>query len=218
MAEDRSALKGPLQLVYDLVKASVAVVLGAIVIAVAVINFQPLCNAAQQLLAKAGDARELEIAGFKVSLSEDSVAEALAAYAVNPGEISAEVTKAIRALRPDEYERLLDVGQLDGLCEYERPSAKMRGDVALDYTLAEKGLTWIADSPDTLASVSAYLAKKAAMDQSSENGRALSCYDMTLTELGRNVKTGLVQSFKTAFDPIRDHSEPTPVKREMAQK
>lgn len=217
MSDFHDSLKGLLQIVLDVVKVSVAVTLGVIVVVVAIGDFKSIRAASQQFLAKAGNARELEVAGFKVSLTEDTVTDALAEYAADPSQISPDVTSAIRALRPDEFARLMDVGQLDGLCQYARPSAKMRSDVALDYGLAEKGLTWIADSPDTLASVSAYLAEKAAEGDKSPNGRALSCYDMTLTELGRNVKTGLVQSFKNAFDPMRDRVEPTPVKREVAQ-
>ncbi len=218
MSNTRDQLKELLQIIFDCVKVSVAVVLGGLVIVVAVTDFKSIAAASQQLLAKAGNAKELEIAGFKVSLSEDAVSDALAEYAADPSEISPEVTNAIHALRPDEYARLMDVGQLDGLCEYARPSAKMREDVAIDYELAEKKLTWIADSPDTLANVRSYLAEKAAAGDASANGRALSCYDMTLTELGRNVKTALVQSFKNAFDPLRDRPAPAPVKREVAQK
>ncbi len=210
-------LKASLQVAFDFVKVSVALVLGGVIIAVAVADFKSISAASRQFLAKAGDARELDFAGFKVSLNEDSVTEALAEYAADPSEISPDVTEAIRALTPDEFARLMDVGQLDGLCQYQAPNAKMRADVALDYGLAEKGLTWIADSPDTLASVNAYLAEKAAEGDRGANGRALSCYAMTLTDLGRNVKTGLVQSFKTAFDPGRERSAPAPKRRDVAR-
>ncbi|WP_026605864.1 hypothetical protein [Methylocapsa acidiphila] len=210
MPDFQNRLNGFLQVVVNLVKVAVAVVLGAVVIGVAATDFKSITAASQQILAKASDARELDFAGFKLSLSESTVTEALAQYAADPSKISPEVTQAIRDLRPDEFARLMDVGQLDGLCRYQNPSARMLGDVALDYDLAAKGLTWIGDSPDTFASVEAYLAEKAAEGMPSPNGRPISCYQMTLTDLGRNVKTGLVQSFKKAFDPTDGWSAPSP--------
>lgn len=219
MSDSGNSSKGFLQVAFDLIKLAVASALGVIIIAVALINFQNISDAAQQLLAKAGRARDIDALGVKMSFNEDGLTDALESYVDKPGEISLEVIKVIRQLGAEEYERLMDVGQLDGLCEYDAPTYKVRGDLALDYKLQDElHLVSITKSPDVLDQVSSYLDQKAAEGQKSQNGRPIYCYDMTLTDLGRNVKTGLVQSFKTAFDGGRERSAPPPVSHEMAQK
>ena len=64
------------------------------------------------------------------------------------------------------------VGQLKNLCEFDNPSTEMRNDVVFDYGLRDKGLTKIEVNPD---------------------GYPRTCYDMTLTNDGYNVKTVLVK-------------------------
>ena len=88
-------------------------------------------------------------------------------------------------------------------CEFAKPSTEMRNDVALDYELRDKGLTNIAVNPATLESVRAELAKMVAQGKSLDNGYPRSCYDMTLTDDGYNVKTVLVKSLSAMFDKGR---------------
>ena len=95
------------------------------------------------------------------------------------------------------------VGQLKNLCEFENPSTEMRNDVALDYELRDKGLTKIEVNPATLESVRAELDQMKAQGKSLVNGYPRTCYDMTLTDDGYNVKTVLVKSLSATFDQGR---------------
>jgi hypothetical protein len=79
----------------------------------------------------------------------------------------------------------------------------MRDDVALDYELRDKGLTKIVVNPATLESVRAELAKMVAQGKSLDNGCPRTCYDMTLSDDGYNVKTVLVKSLSATFDKGR---------------
>ncbi|MGH6795420.1 MAG: hypothetical protein ACREDD_04660 [Methylocella sp.] len=110
------------------------------------------------------------------------------------------VLALIHGLDGKEFVRLMYVGQLKNLCEFENPSTEMRDDVVLDYELRDKGLTKIEDSPATLESVRAELAKMVAQGKSLDNGYPRTCYVMTLTADGDNVKTVLVKSLSAAFD------------------
>jgi hypothetical protein len=49
------------------------------------------------------------------------------------------ILELIHGLTAKEFVRLMYVGQLKNLCEFENPSAEMRSRVALDYELREKG-------------------------------------------------------------------------------
>ena len=79
-------------------------------------------------------------------------------------------------------------------------------DVALDYTLRDKGLTKIEISPATLESVRAEVAKTVAQEKGLDIGYPRACYDMTLTDDGYNVKTALVKHLSEAFDERRKAS------------
>ena len=114
------------------------------------------------------------------------------------------VLALIQGLDGKEFVRLMYVGQLKNLCEFENPTTEMRNDVALDYELRDKGLTKIEVSPATLESVRAELAKMVAQGKSLDNGYPRTCYDMTLTDDGYNVKTVLVKSLSATFDKGRN--------------
>ncbi len=151
-----------------------------------------------------------------VAISDKAAAEIVAPF--NPqfadggggsiGDNPEEVAKAIAKLEPEEFVRLMEVGLLDNLCEFERPTAKMRGDVALDYRLQEKGLVTVAKNEAKRAAIAA--------DPSPDIGRPFSCYDLYLTDLGRNVKTVVVQSFKSAFNFPRGQGEPAANSNKLA--
>jgi hypothetical protein len=57
------------------------------------------------------------------------------------------VLALIQGLDGKEFIRLMYVGQLKNLCEFENPSTEMRSDVALDCELRDKGLTKIGSTP-----------------------------------------------------------------------
>ncbi|MEJ0092066.1 MAG: hypothetical protein WDN46_01080 [Methylocella sp.] len=208
MAEINSDHRGAFDAALYFARASITVVASCVLLALFIIDFNAISDASQQLLRRAGSVTTLKVFGVELTLDEQAVSVALSEYADRPHRLSAEVAKVISKLKPSEFVRLMEVGQMSGLCEFERPSAKMRADVALDYGLQEKGLTKVADSLTTLADVVAYLEHSASEGLETPNGHPLSCYDLTLTDLGRDVKTALVQSFKSIFDPMHGRGEP----------
>jgi hypothetical protein len=60
-------------------------------------------------------------------------------------------------------------------------------------------LVKIENNAVTRDSVRAELAKLVAQGKTLDNGYPCTCYDMTLTDDGYNVKTALVDNFSTAF-------------------
>jgi hypothetical protein len=66
--------------------------------------------------------------------------------------------------------------------------------------LRDKGLTKIEVNPATLEAVRAKLDQMKTQGKSMENGYPRTCYDMTLTDDGYNVKTVLVKTLSATFD------------------
>jgi len=64
----------------------------------------------------------------------------------------------ILRLDSKEFVRLMYVGQLINLCEFDHPSSEMREDTALDYSLRDKGLVNIVVSPALLNQVRTEMA------------------------------------------------------------
>ena len=127
-----------------------------------------------------------------------AVDQALSLQNVAPDKKS-RVLPMIQRLDSKEFIRLMYVGQLKNLCEFENPSTEMRNDAALDYGLRDMGLVKIENNAVTRDSVRAELAKLVAQGKTLDNGYPRTCYDMTLTDDGCNVKTALVDNFSTAF-------------------
>jgi hypothetical protein len=178
-------------------------------VAVLFVSVPAMCGAAQKLLARAGCVTKVNALGIELTISADDVKNRV--FPFNPNlenHVAAKVADAVSALEPEEYVRLMEVGELTGLCEYDKPTAKMRRDVALDYGLEEKKLVKIDPDPVALSE-----GRKRTLDI----GHPLSCYKMTLTnDLGRDVKTVLVQSVKDAFAAPRGHVEPAPDANKVA--
>lgn len=168
------------------------------VLGVFLVDFFPICDAARTFASRAGHVTTLELpGGVKMTLSEQAVSEKLSPFTADFETLKRDAAAAIARLEPEEFARLMQIGQLSDLCEYENPkTARMRSDVALDYALDEKGLA--ALSPNSLA----------VTMESGDSGRALKCYDLRLTGLGADVKTALVQSFKDAFAAPRERAQP----------
>ena len=194
----------------DYIKAALQIAFGLVVLAIILLNFRGLHLAVQKFLERAASVSAIKVLGVEVDM--DAAGRALSAADAKRALFHvANVTDAekrrvlalIYGLNGKEFVRLMYVGQLKNLCEFENPSTEMRDDVALDYELRDKGLTKIEVSPATLESVRAELAKMVAQGKSLDNGYPRTCYDMTLTDDGYNVKTALVKNLSEAFDEGR---------------
>ena len=197
----------------DYVKAALQIAFGLVVLAIILLNFRGLHLAVQKFLERAAQVSAVKVLGVEIDMDAAdralSAADAKRAVFHVQNLTDAEkrrVLALIHGLDGKEFVRLMYVGQLKNLCEFENPSTEMRDDAALDYELRDKGLTKIEVSPATLELVRAELAKTVAQGKSLDNGYPRTCYDMTLTDDGYNVKTVLVKSLGATFDEGRKPS------------
>lgn len=194
----------------EYIKAALQIAFSLVVLAIVLLNFHGLYVALQKFLERAASVSAIKVLGIEIDMeaTDRALAAADAKRAVFHVQNLTDAEKRrvvalIHGLDGREFVRLMYVGQLKNLCEFEKPSTEMRNDVALDYELRDKGLTNIAVNPATLESVRAELAKIVAQGKSLDNGYPRSCYDMTLSDDGYNVKTVLVKNLSTTFDEGR---------------
>jgi len=197
----------------DYFKAALQIVFSLVVLAIILLNFRGLHLAVEKFLERAASVSSINVLGVEIDM--DAAGRALSAadakraifHVANLADAEKRrVVALIHGLDGKEFVRLMYVGQLKNLCEFENPSTEMRNNVALDYELRDKGLTKIEVSPATLESVRAELAQMVAQGKSLDNGYPRTCYDMTLTDDGYNVKTVLVKSLSGTFDDGRKAS------------
>ena len=187
----------------EYIKAALQIAFSLVVLAIVLLNFHGLYVALQKFLDGGFLGVEIDMDAADRALSAADAKRALFHVENLTGAEKRRVLALIQGLDGKEFVRLMYVGQLKNLCEFENPSTEMRNDVALDYELRDKGLTNIAVNPVTLESVRAELAKTVAQGKSLDNGYPRSCYDMTLSDDGYNVKTVLVKSLSATFDEGR---------------
>ena len=196
----------------DYVKAALQIAFSLVVLAIILLNFRGLHVALQKFLERAAQVSAIKGFGVEVDLDAAGVDRALSAADAKrtlfhvenlTGAEKRRVLALIQGLDGKQFVRLMYVGQLKNLCDFENPSTEMRDDAALDYELRDKGMTKIEANPVTLESVRAELAKMVAQGKSLDNGYPRTCYDMTLTDDGYNVKTVLVKSLSAMFDKGR---------------
>ena len=201
--------------VLDYIKAALQIAFSLVLLAIILLNFHGLHFALQKFLERAASVSSIKVLGVEVDMDAAGVDRALSRADVNRALFGMDpLTRAeksrvlalIHGLDGKEFIRFMYVGQLQNLCEFETPSTEMRDDVALDYELRDKGLTKIEVNPATLESVRADVAKLAAQGKILDNGYPRTCYDMTLTDDGYNVKTALVKHLSEAFDERRKAS------------
>lgn len=185
----------------DVLKSGLQVCYGIVFLALILWVFPDLRAASKMLLERASTAASFKFSGLEIAFSATSVAQGLELAKV-PEEEQAGVLTAVQNLGSDGFRRLMAVGQLENLCEFERPTPQMRSDVALDYDLAAKGLTEIEPSWNTLESVKAWRASVIAKGGDVEIGAPARCYKMTLTNVGSRVKTVIVENLAPAFHAL----------------
>jgi len=200
------------QIIYLVFLAMLALLMG--------LDFPAVFTASRQLLGRADALKSVEIADVKISFDSDEVKNAFATLKINDGDVDASkrdrALQLIRNLDQDEFTRLMYVGHLRNLCEYDAPSdAQMRYTVATDYRLVEKKLAEMIDSPDLLTERINYANQQIALTGHADNGRPFHCYFMRLTPDGANVTTALIGSFAEVFD--QGSHKPMPSTPRMAQ-
>jgi hypothetical protein len=181
--------------VLDCIKAALQIAFSLVVLAIILLNFQDLNLAGQRFLNGVGPVRSIALpGGAGIEFGPAAVESALVGL---PDAQKSRAGELIHGLTAKEFVRLMYVGQLKNLCEFENPTPEMRMDVATDYALRDKGLTNIEVNPTTLEKV------RVAQGKNPDIGYPRTCYDMTLTDHGYNVKTVLVKSLSEAFNQAR---------------
>jgi hypothetical protein len=163
-------------------------------------NFPTLLTVSRALLQKATSVTTIEVEGVKIAFDQGNVSSRLTPFDVNAAE-KAKVLEAVNGLESDEFERLMNVGELKALCDYQRPTVEMRRMLMLDYQLQAKGLTAIVDDPELKARIKGQAKiDEETSGKASDIGYPHNCYVMNLTDTGRNVKTALVKILSGAFN------------------
>jgi hypothetical protein len=160
-------------------------------------EFKDIRHATQTLLYKADQLTSLEMPGAKIVFTSERVDAGFSALNMDsvPAEQRSHAQDFINQLNQAEFMRLMYVGQLTDLCEYEKPvDLQTRYDVANDYNLVEMKL---AKMTDNLALLGDKQREYAAGHY--ENGKPFHCYHMELTGAGWDVKTALVGGFGEMF-------------------
>ncbi|ACK52685.1 hypothetical protein Msil_3803 [Methylocella silvestris BL2] len=193
-------------------RSVIGVLAGCAALALFVSEFGAIQNATDKFLAHAGAVTKLSVAGFEVELDQKTVSTALASVMdqLDSRRLSGPATEMIAKLGPAEFARLMDIGRLGPVCEYDKASAQMRADVAIDYLLKEKELARLVANPDRLTRVTAQSQQKAEAGAEDPHGAATFCYSLELTGLGHDVRTALVQTFKFAFNASGGATQPRP--------
>lgn len=200
----------------DYTKQFLYLVLVCIFLRFVLLEFPVICEASHKLLDRADSLNSVEIASVKISFDTENVAAAFSELnvAIDPEHAGPDersrALKLIKALEQNEFVRLMYVGQLADLCEYDAPAdTKMRYDIATDYKLVEKNLAEMIDDPDLLRQQTEYVNQQIARTGHSDNGHPFHCYVLRLTADGANVKTALVGSFGEAFKRLPAKAVPS---------
>jgi len=181
----------------DHAKQLLYLILLCMLVSLAFFDFDSLKSATQDLLKKAGTVESVAIGITKVEFGPERLAVTFSElFGDVPKEKQRRALELIKELDKEEFIRLMYVGQIKDLCEYEAPAdPRMMRDVASDYRLAEKKIATMTDNAELLRRKMRDASREIAERGRAENGRPLRCYDMQLTEDGNNVKTALVGNF-----------------------
>jgi hypothetical protein len=182
---------------FDFLKGLMLISLFSLLFLIFCYHFQELNAVYESFLSTAKgmnpDHFKVSVFGAEVEVfTQDQVASQLATEGVDDPAIQGKVQEILRKLNPDEVDRLMYVGTLPNSCEFSRPSANVKHYLEIDRGLNKIGLVEIKPDPAAYKQV-----KKDGEDP--ENGMPISCYQMTLTDDGFNVKTALVKTLGTMF-------------------
>lgn len=145
------------------------------------------------MISKLGQLQSFEALNLKVAFSETSVLEALPIFRTLDADTQATLKSDLAHLDAEWLPRLLNVGALDGTCDFHRTTPDIREAVATDQKLQTLGLVDLRDAEDVKARVLENM--KSALDKGKgwEAGAPSQCYHMTLTGRGWRIKTAVLE-------------------------
>lgn len=135
----------------------------------------------------------LEIPNMKVVFKSPEEAPAIPFLVSLKGAEKENLFNDIRNLKPELFERLLNIGALPNLCQFEHPDAQMLEDLSFDWKLRDMGLVKLESAPEVRASVLQDMKNKLAAHERWDIGQPVTCYVAKLETRGWNVKTAILQ-------------------------
>lgn len=167
-----------------------------------ILNADAIGDGFVTLIDRFGRLRGAEIAGVKLDFGEAAIERQVPAdlFRHLDSKDKRRIAQDVGSLEPRLVVRLLHVGLLTNLCEFEKPTTGMIDDFGVDHHLQDRGLVTLTDNPQTRNNVFAEIKQReAATRKKSDIGEPRACYDLTLTDHGRNVKTAVVQVVSAGF-------------------
>jgi hypothetical protein len=173
--------------------------------AVLVMEFSTIRIGMVDLVDKIKNMESVEGFNIKAAFQSPDVAPTIPIFKGWDDDKKASLIADIRVLKPEWFTRLLNVGAQNNLCEFERPTPRMREDLAMDHQLEELGLIKLEPSRDVQAAVMQEMRVKIAKGDPWKIGKPLACYVASLETRGWNVKTAILEYLSAGFA-----SAPTP--------
>ena len=185
----------------------------AVVVGLGVWNIDVLHRLFRKTPEMLSNLSEVQVAGVKIGFGQKgfSLNKDIARLSEDD---RAKVLRDLHGLSPEEFSRLLHLTEYDIAhvsnddirCDYDHATAEMRLYSAADHGLKEKGLVEFAIKPELTARVREAAKKIEAKNGGKplEIGTPSNCYQMTLTDAGRNLKSMIVAELKRAFGPNAD--------------
>lgn len=165
-----------------------------LVFAALLMEFSTIRTGVVDLVARVRNVESLELPSFKMAFRSREAASVIPWFEGLNDDKKNILTDDVRALKPEWLERLLNVGALRNLCEYERPTPEMRQEVAMDYKLEAMGLIEIEPSREVEAAAMRDMRQSMAENATGWTiGKPVSCYVATLKDRGWLVKTAVLQ-------------------------
>lgn len=158
-----------------------------------------LSGAMDTMIGKLAQVQSLEGFNVKMAFADSTVLEALPVFK----EIEAGQRTTLRAdlkqLDADSLPRLLNVGALEGTCQFDHTTPDVRAAYETDERLHELGLVDMRNAEDVKTRALAQM--KATLDQGKEweAGTPRHCYRMVLTGRGWRVKTAVLEFLSTGL-------------------
>lgn len=183
---------------FQLTKSLIFILILALIATGILWNVRALDRAVRNLLEQAAAINAIELFSVKLSFNTATVYEFLNFDHLKPVDKD-RVHGKLFGLMPEEFIRLMNIGELKDLCVFETPSPGMKETLAIDRTLHNKGLAEISDNPETFERVRGKFTALAAQGKLPPIGYPHSCYDLKLTPDGFNAKTVLTKALSRKF-------------------
>jgi hypothetical protein len=145
------------------------------------------------MIGKLAQVQSFEALNLKMAFSDAAVLEGLPVFKeIEPGQRTT-LRADLAQLDGDSLPRLLNVGGLDGTCDYERTTPDIRAAYETDTKLRSLGLVDMQVADDIKTRALALM--KTTLDQGKEweAGTPRHCYRMTLTGRGWRVKSAVLE-------------------------